>query len=305
MTGKTEKIQPPLIGIAAVERDTGLGKDTLRVWERRYGFPQPQRDALGERAYPAAQVERLRLIKRLLDHGLRPGALIGESDAALRSRIAALPAPETDAAPDLDWLLPVLQAADVARLRSELGQRLAHEGLRQFVMHTLPSLNLKVGTAWLQGSIGIFEEHLYSEQIQNLLRAATFSLPRGGPRPQILLTTFKDEEHVLGLLMSEALLVADGAWCLSLGAQTPVNEIVQAVLATTTDIVGISVSSAYPWRKARDAIAELRAQLPPRVDLWLGGGGLVNRDVSADGIRHCRRLDEIPAMLADWRARHA
>ena len=33
------------LSIAAVERDTGLSKDTLRVWERRYGFPAPQRDA--------------------------------------------------------------------------------------------------------------------------------------------------------------------------------------------------------------------------------------------------------------------
>ena len=31
--------------IADVERDTGLSKDTLRVWERRYGFPLPLRDA--------------------------------------------------------------------------------------------------------------------------------------------------------------------------------------------------------------------------------------------------------------------
>ena len=38
-----------MMNIAAVERDTGIGKDTLRVWERRYGFPQPQRDANGER----------------------------------------------------------------------------------------------------------------------------------------------------------------------------------------------------------------------------------------------------------------
>jgi DNA-binding transcriptional MerR regulator len=38
--------------IAAVERDTGIGKDTLRVWERRYGFPQPGRDSFGERSYP-------------------------------------------------------------------------------------------------------------------------------------------------------------------------------------------------------------------------------------------------------------
>ncbi|HRF13460.1 MAG TPA: MerR family transcriptional regulator, partial [Candidatus Accumulibacter phosphatis] len=66
----------PDFGIAAVERDTGLSKDVLRVWERRYGFPAPCRDANGERSYPAEQVERLRLIKRLMDQGHRPGKLI-------------------------------------------------------------------------------------------------------------------------------------------------------------------------------------------------------------------------------------
>ena len=44
--------------IGGVERDTGLTKDTLRVWERRYGFPRPQRDAFGERTYSAAEVEK-------------------------------------------------------------------------------------------------------------------------------------------------------------------------------------------------------------------------------------------------------
>ncbi|MBV5332313.1 MerR family transcriptional regulator, partial [bacterium] len=61
--------------IAAVERDTGLSKDVLRMWERRYGFPLPLRDPNGERSYPAEQVDRLRLIKRLMDQGHRPGKL--------------------------------------------------------------------------------------------------------------------------------------------------------------------------------------------------------------------------------------
>ena len=64
------------LSIAAVERDTGLSKDTLRVWERRYGFPNPERDGSGERAYPLDQVERLRLVKRLLDVGHRPGRVV-------------------------------------------------------------------------------------------------------------------------------------------------------------------------------------------------------------------------------------
>ncbi len=58
--------------IGVVERDTGIGRDTLRVWERRYGFPAPVRDEKGERRYPEIQLRRLQRIRRLLDQGLRP-----------------------------------------------------------------------------------------------------------------------------------------------------------------------------------------------------------------------------------------
>ena len=62
--------------IAAVERDTGLSKDTLRVWERRYGFPCPERDGAGDRLYPPEQVARLHTIRRLMDAGHRPGRIV-------------------------------------------------------------------------------------------------------------------------------------------------------------------------------------------------------------------------------------
>jgi DNA-binding transcriptional MerR regulator len=64
-----------MLTIAQVERETGLSKDVLRVWERRYGFPTPRRSEGGDRLYEPDQVERLRLIKRLMDQGLRPGRL--------------------------------------------------------------------------------------------------------------------------------------------------------------------------------------------------------------------------------------
>ena len=74
---------PEGMRIAEVERDTGIGKDTLRVWERRYGFPAPERDVSGERVYPMAQVERLRIIRRLMDQGERPGKVITQDLAEL------------------------------------------------------------------------------------------------------------------------------------------------------------------------------------------------------------------------------
>ena len=75
------------IGIAAVERETGINKETLRVWERRYGFPTPWRDATGERLYPPEQVHKLRLVRRLMDAGHRPGRVVGAPVEGVRHSV--------------------------------------------------------------------------------------------------------------------------------------------------------------------------------------------------------------------------
>ena len=287
------------ISIAAVERDTGLGKDTLRVWERRYGFPQPLRDAFGERLYPAEQVEHLRLIKRLMDQGQRPGALLRQPIAELNERLAASPE-KVGADETVDWVIPLLKLREVDRLRGELAQRQAREGLERFVIETVPALNRRIGDGWMCGEIEIFEEHLYTELIQNQLRSSIYALASRGKRPQVLLTTVKDEEHLLGLLMVEALLATNGACCVSLGAQTPIADIVGAAQGTATDIVALSFSGAYPWRRARDSLIELRAALPARIDLWAGGSALTGRGRKLAGVRSIENLRDIAPALADW-----
>ena len=51
--------------IQMAEQLSGIGKDLLRMWERRYGFPMPLRDARGDRVYTSEQIEKLRLLRQL------------------------------------------------------------------------------------------------------------------------------------------------------------------------------------------------------------------------------------------------
>ena len=44
--------------IREVVRITGLRREQLYMWQRRYGFPLPLRDAFGDRVYPPDQVAR-------------------------------------------------------------------------------------------------------------------------------------------------------------------------------------------------------------------------------------------------------
>src|SRR5205823_3679648 len=58
--------------IAAVSKLTGVSCHALRVWERRYGFPIPNRSASGHRRYGHDQVRTLRRISELAHNDGRP-----------------------------------------------------------------------------------------------------------------------------------------------------------------------------------------------------------------------------------------
>lgn len=296
----------PALGISAAERETGLGKDTLRVWERRYGFPLPERDANGERLYPAEQVDRLRLIKRLMDQGHRPGRLMAASEEELQALYTPATAPARhDAADDalVRNLLALVKTHDVPQLRSALNQAMLRQGLQDFVLHSLAALNHAVGEAWMNGEFEIFEEHLYTEQVQALLRQAISTLPARSGSPRILLTTVPEEQHGLGLLMAEALLALDGATCVSLGTQTPLFDIAMAARSQQADVVALSFSAAYSSRQVAPQLAQLRAMLPEATELWAGGSG-AGKLAAQGGIRAMPTLPDALAALAAWRETH-
>ncbi|MFU2486093.1 MerR family transcriptional regulator [Thauera sp. WH-1] len=292
--------------IAAVERDTGLPKDTLRVWERRYGFPAPARDANGERLYPPEQVEKLRLIRRLIDHGRRPAGIVGASSEELSRMLEdCLCAGEGAAAARDDSLLQLVRLHRSLELNAALRQALMKQGLQRFVADTVAPLATAVGEAWMRGEVDVPEEHLFTEQVQNVLRSAISAHAVAGARPRVLLTTFPEEEHILGLLMAEAMLVPEGASCLSLGTRTPLADIRTAAVEGGFDIVGLSFSIAYPARQAIDGLLELRASLPPAVGIWAGGAAVRDKHKRLPGIRVVGDLDDTLVALQEWRAAHA
>lgn len=295
----------PRFNIAAVERDVGLSKDVLRVWERRYGFPVPERDAHGERLYPVAQVERLRLVKRLMDQGHRPGRLVASTLAELSELAAArpspLPAPEHRAAnAALDGLMALIKQHDAPGYTQALQQHLAREGLQSFVQDTMAPLSNMVGEAWERGLVEVFEEHLFTELSKRVLRQAIAGVA-GGQAPRTVLTTLPDEPHGLGLLMVEGILALEGAHCIPLGTQMPMLSIVEAARAHRADAVALSFSAAFPARQIPGLLGQLRGLLPSSVALWAGGSG-VGRQAPIAGVQLMHSLPALQAAVSAWRS---
>jgi DNA-binding transcriptional MerR regulator/methylmalonyl-CoA mutase cobalamin-binding subunit len=299
----------PGLPIAAVERDTGLSKDTLRVWERRYGFPQPSRDVHGERIYPPDQVEKLRLLKRLMDRGHRPGRIaarsidqlhaMAQADGGSRGGAAAAPS-----VVPLDGFLEMLRHHRIDELRRELARLAVKAGLSSFVNDVIAPLTTMVGDRWAKGELQVFEEHLYTEAVQAVLRGAIAAIPHPGDAPRVLLTTVPQEPHGLGVLMAEAVFALEGARCIALGVRTPVMEIVHGAVSQRVDIVALSFSPVVNPYQVGQTLKELRDGLPAATEVWAGGSNPVLHRRPPAGVRVLAGLADIGPAVNAWRTAH-
>lgn len=330
-----------MMSIAAVERDTGLSKDTLRIWEKRYGFPAPVRDAQGERCYPMEQVERLRVIKRLLDVGHRPGRVVnlppedlqvladrsadaqGRPPGSGRGRqvVTASPPPAPTSvastrsgltSPSLpeQWVgeaLARVDAHDVAGVKRLLAQAVPTLGLARFITDVCAPLLQAMGEGWLRGRFQVPQEHWVSQCLQQSLHAAIHALPPSDPShaPRVLLSTFPGEPHALGLLMVEGWLTLLGAQVINLGAQTPSADLVEASEHHRADVVALSFSASAPAHLVQDALPAFRSRLPARVAVWAGGRNPLLARRAPAGVLVLDDLNSLSAAVRAWHASHA
>ena len=70
------------LAIKEVAERTGIAAATIRMWEQRYGFPEPARTASGYRMYTDEDVDALRRVSTLRDTGLSVPAALERARAA-------------------------------------------------------------------------------------------------------------------------------------------------------------------------------------------------------------------------------
>ena len=96
-----------LLSIGALSSATGIPIDTIRTWERRYGFPVPERKPSGQRVYPLATIPRLRRAAQAIARGHRAAEVVPASESALHALLDSLPAVRGEPAA----LVPTLKPA--------------------------------------------------------------------------------------------------------------------------------------------------------------------------------------------------
>ena len=293
----------PRLNIGAVERATGIPSSTLRTWERRYGFPDPERTESGHRRYAPSIVGRLRLVSRALDHGYRPSQVVPLPARELEELVeptqkpaSSSPSADTDDVHGPEWLeewMHEIATLDGDALTAAFREAWTRQGGLRFIEERIVPLLDRLGEAWRNGEIGIAHEHQASEQIRDFLSSKWRPLSERSAGPSAVCATLPGEDHVLGIHIVSTVLAMAGCHIVFLGGNTPPGELLQAARLETTGLVAVSFSQHYDPRVAASSLADLADRLPESVDLIAGGGGAPE---SLQGVRTFSDLDS----LYDW-----
>ncbi len=287
--------------IRVASRLTSIELGTLRVWERRYGFPRPARTGGGSRLYSESDVETLRLIRRSLELGYRPGEVVGKGhDELAQLVLAASRAPVLAASgePSVDSLLAALGRDDIAVLDAELRRAALVLGAKRFITDVAHPLCVRVGELWSEGKLEVRHEHLLTTRLSSHLGVLMCAHEDRRGAARVLLTALPNERHGLGLEMIQLYLAASNVSTVLLGVDTPAEQIVKAALIHAVDAVGVLVSLASDLAATAKQLRWVMTQLPRRVSVWIGGRGGADLALSGEAFRTVATWDDLDAAIA-------
>ena len=281
---------PRLYSIRVASRLTGIPADTLRMWERRYGFPRPERTGGGSRSYTEDDINRLHLLSRAIKAGYRPGEIVGKSRAELDDILdqvapARVEPAVTGALPTLAGLLHHLTSDDAEALAAELRRSALRLGTKRFLTDIAQPFVFELGALWEQGKLEVRHEHLGSQVLSTLLRLLISTSEDGLGRPVVLLASLPGELHGLGLEMVALYLAASRATPRLLGVSTPRDQIVKAARALGVDAVGLTITPTSDVEAAAADIRWMLSELPRRVEIWAGGSAAPTLGITEPGLK--------------------
>lgn len=262
--------------ISAVSKLTGVSCHALRVWERRYGYPLPNRSASGHRRYGLDQVLMLRRLSELSHAGRPIGDLMSDVRAG---RLTAGDDPTegveavAEGVGDLGEFLARMMAGDLAGGGACFDRLEASLGTDELVDRVIAPALTETGERWFRRKFAVFQERCVSGFLRRKLAGMVEQARRAnaGPSRTVLIGTVQGDRHEGGVLIANLLLERAGWRVVNVGVDLPVSEYVRAVEVLRPDALALSFVLSRNINKRFQELAAVRG-LP----VFVGGRSILN-----------------------------
>jgi DNA-binding transcriptional MerR regulator len=272
--------------IRTIARLTGIREATLRAWERRYGFPRPNRsESNNYRSYSREEVENIRRVAKLIAEGLSASEAIAQVKA---TPVQSLPT--GDRLSERFWSAVML--LDAEELRHVLDEAQGSLGVEVYCTGFLLPLLREMGMR-----LDIAREHLASALIRQRLRALLDAEEQRPDGPRVLLACPARDHHEGGLLALGIQLKRRGWRVTMLGADTPSEALHSACAQVHPELVALSlVRSREPDEVAPLLSEAVRACSPAPVVVGGPGAREHLKVIFSLGAQYAESADELIAV---------
>ncbi|WP_224243023.1 MerR family transcriptional regulator [Hyalangium gracile] len=272
--------------IRTIARLTGIREATLRAWERRYGFPRPNRSEHNNyRSYSREEVENIRRVAKLISEGLSVSEAIAQVKA---TPLQALPRDERFA--ERFWSAVMVLDADAAR--RVLDEAQASMEVEVYCNGLLLPLLREMGMR-----LDIAREHLASALIRQRLRTLLDADEPQGQGPRVVLACPARDHHEGGLLALGVHLKRRGWRVTMLGADTPAEALHSACTQLAPELVALSFVRSREPEEMTALLTEIMRACGS-VQVVVGGVGAREhlKAIFSLGAQYAESADELIAL---------
>ena len=212
--------------IKDLEKISGIKAHTIRIWEQRYNFLQPQRTETNIRSYSADELKVILNVSLLNKYGFKISHIDKMSSEQMEEKIMALNQLDAQKERVVNALIKEMVGLNMVAFERQLDLYIGQKGIEKTINEIIFPYLERVGILWVTNHINPAQEHLATNIIrQKIILGIERLTPLLNYSKRIVLLLPEGEYHELSLLYVHFLLKQKGIYVDYLGTNVPMVDL--------------------------------------------------------------------------------
>ncbi len=212
--------------IKDLENLSGIKAHTIRIWEQRYSFLNPQRTDTNIRYYSNTELKAILNIALLNKYGFKISYIDKMSEEEIKEKILSLSQLQAQQERLVNEMIHCMVDMQIEGFESLLDTYIMSKGIEKAITNIIFPFLERIGILWVTNHINPAQEHLVTNIVrQKIIVGIENCNPHVVLRKTVLLFLPEGEHHELGILFMYYLLKSRGIKVLYLGTNVPMKDV--------------------------------------------------------------------------------
>jgi len=163
--------------IKDLEKISGIKAHTIRIWEQRYQFLQPQRTETNIRTYSSDELKTILNVSLLNKYGFKISHIDKMSAEQMEDKILSLNQIDAQKERVVNALIKEMVSLNMANFERQMDTYIGQKGIEKTIIEIIFPFMERVGILWITNHINPAQEHLATNVIRQKIILGIEKLP--------------------------------------------------------------------------------------------------------------------------------